>query len=142
MEETGEMPSPFLILLELYGGGGDDIRDQKFGAAWERYTFLFKEKYGQELNPELYEPDFVLWDACEEVAPGKKGRHLGFGSVGESDIFAAPKNASTPSATQAAHQALLEAEVARRLALEREMEEMKEKARQQENRLCRLEQQL
>lgn len=75
------MPSPFVILLELYGNGSDDdVRNRKFAAAWEKYTFLFKERYEQELNPELYEPDFVLWDACEEVAPGKsKGRRLGFG---------------------------------------------------------------
>ena len=104
---------------------------------------MFKERYGQELNPESYEPDFELWDAVEEVAPGKKkGRRLGFGSVGQSEVFAAPKDTAGPSASQAANQALLEAEVARRLALERQMEEMKVNAQQQENRLQRLEQQL
>ena len=111
---------------------------------------MFHERYGQEVTPEQYEPDFELWDACEEVAPGKKkGRRLGFGTVGQSEILGAPKYSTIPSASQAANQAMLEAEVARRLALEREMEEMKQRAKQQEDkakqqddRLQRLEQQL
>ena len=34
MDETGVMPSPFVILLELYGGETDDIRHKKIQAAW------------------------------------------------------------------------------------------------------------
>ena len=98
----------------------------------DRYTLLFKERYGEDKNPKLFEPDFQLWDVCEEVAPGKKkGRRLGFGSVGESDIFAAPRS-SGPVQSDAATLALLEAEIARREGLEREMEELKAKSQQQE----------
>ena len=109
----------------------------------EKYTLLFKERYGQELDPMSYEPDFQLWDACEDVAPGKKrGRRLGFGSVGQSNIFAAPITNSGPTMSQAANQATLEAEVARRELLEREIEEMKLQTKTQEDRLRRLELQL
>ena len=109
----------------------------------EKYEFLFKERYGQETSPELFEPDFQLWDACEEVSAGKKkGRRLAFGTVGNSDIFAAPRTNSGPSSSDAGTHALLEAEVAWRTALEREMEELKAKSLQQEEWLKRIQQQL
>ena len=34
MDASGAMPSPFVILREIYGGDGDDVRNQKFQGAW------------------------------------------------------------------------------------------------------------
>ncbi|GAA0156159.1 hypothetical protein LIER_38223 [Lithospermum erythrorhizon] len=52
--------------------GDDEVHNKNFHSAWGKYVLLFKDRYGQDLDPKNYPPDLHIWDALEEVKDGRK----------------------------------------------------------------------